>query len=392
MAPPAPTEFSRKLDDPRLMLALLCVVYAIIGFAKGHEFKTIDFAVFYRTGERFLAGTSLYPGDDLSFKYSPTVAPVFSLLTLFNKQVAGILWGLLIAAATFDVGRRVLQWVPGVSGVTLLISFAALSMSFFFEQSMGQTNLMMLWLLMVSHEALERRQPMRAGGLWALAVLLKPPALFTLLWLHRSQWQPRMRFILGAVLTVGGLGSALLFRYGFDAALTEFALQRADLDRTTLEWFMGHNPQGLLQVIYTTLQLSPPQSMRDFLPLTAGLTVLVALAAMTSADQRFRTALLLAGVAVLSPLCWRQNFVLTWPLWVLMLHESTGWRRTAAWVLCALSIANNLYVHDGEMEPWVVSYLLYRPYGWLALALMVLTFLQSRVRPAAITASATVTH
>jgi hypothetical protein len=113
----------------------------------------------------------------------------------------------------------------------------------------------------------------------------------------------------------------VLWRYG---AQTPSLVQEWQhlLAVTSPPWVMGHNPQGL-----PTLLLSPFYTLDAVPPSAALLTaqlvsvaLLVGFIAWRKPSLPIMRVVACFAVAFLSPLAWRANFVLAWPLALAALH------------------------------------------------------------------------
>ncbi len=306
---------------PRWALWGLLLGLAVLAVALGqHPRRGVDFRVYLTAAERFLSAAPLYPVTDgtMPFKYAPVAAPLFLPFALLPARLAVALWNLLSVAALAGVVRLTSRaapgpteaapwpWAPALATVALL---PALNLEFFY----GQVDAVMLLLLALTAVGAERGRTWGPALAFTVAVLLKPPAGLLVLFLL---WRRHGRVLL-ACLPIGlVLCVPLLARYGWEGSLAQTRAWADTLARTTPPWALGSNPQGL-----PTLLLSfvlPAESVPPGGALSAAQGVALLLFAAVVLWCRPGPTDLLAmcclGVTLLSPLAWRANFVMAWPL------------------------------------------------------------------------------
>src|SRR5262249_5958066 len=104
----------------------------------------------------------------------------------------------------------------------------------------GQVDLLLLGLLVVAAAAVQARDG--GGTALALSVLTKPPAVLAgLYFLGRRRWGALV-FAAGVVLLVCAV---FVLRSGVTGLVWETSAWRELVERSTLEWVTGPNPQGL---------------------------------------------------------------------------------------------------------------------------------------------------
>ncbi|WP_224240348.1 glycosyltransferase 87 family protein [Hyalangium gracile] len=362
----------------RVLLLGLAVLAVVLG---QHPRRGLDFRVYLLAAERFLAGADLYPVSDgfMPFKYAPLTAPLFLPFTLLPARVAAALWNLGSVAAVGALARLVSRarpgaaeraawpWAPALATLALLPAF---HLEFFYAQVDG----VMLLLLALTALGAERGHLWGPAAAFAVAVLLKPPAaLLALFLLARGHWR-----VLGASAGVGlmlALPSAA--RYGLEGLLSQGQAWLETLARTTPPWALGHNPQGLPTLLLSLI--SPPDTVPSGSALTGAqalaLILFIAVVAWSRAGPVDLLALCCLGVTLLSPLAWRANFVMAWPLLrVAAEHKSRG--GLALVVLAGLTAVLTSDVLLGAEAARQV--LLWRPHALVFTALMLWTAWQSR--------------
>jgi hypothetical protein len=305
-----------------------------------------DLHLYALAARRFWAGLPLYPASDglISFKYAPAAAWLFTPFALLPAGLAGAAWNLLsvaafaFAAATWAAALR----EDGRFSPTHLACLAAtlvLAQSFFLELFYGQANLFMLALLAVPLSGAGRRRDWASGACLSVATILKPTAALLVVALVATR---RTRVLLAAMVCGVVLHLPLLARYGWSGALVELRAWSANLDRTTLAWAVGHNPQGLPSLILAALYPLDAQPSRAAIALAEAIATSALLAGAFLARLRGPAlwSVLCLGVTLVSPLAWRANFVLAWPLLLALLSILPPARRRlgAVAVACVAAV------------------------------------------------------
>ncbi|MBZ4419754.1 DUF2029 domain-containing protein [Myxococcus sp. RHST-1-4] len=361
-----------------LVLAVLAVAAVAVG---QHPRRGVDFRVYLTAAERFLEGTDLYRVSDgtMPFKYAPITAPLFIPFTVLPARAAVALWNLGSIVALWLVARLTTRAAPGPTEATPwawgpgLATFALLP-AFTFELFYGQVDAVLLLLVVLSTLGAERGHVWRPGAAFAVAVLLKPPAaLVGLFFLWRRHWR-----VIGATAAFGlALALPTLARYGWDGTLTQFQLWSDTLARTTPPWALAPNAQGLptllLSLVLPAESIPPPGSMT----VAQGLAIALFLAAVLWArpGPADLLALCCLGVTLLSPLAWRANYVLAWPL----VRAASEGRHPLNLALVALITLTGALVSDSGLGPELSRHvLLRRPFAIVYSALMIALLWQVR--------------
>lgn len=370
----APSEARPASSVPQWAFLALLLVLAVLAVVLGqHPRRGVDFRVYLLAAERFLAGADLYPEGDgvMPFKYAPLTAPLFLPFTLLPARAAAALWNLgsvvalgalahLASRAPPGPGERSpWPWAPVLATLALLPAF---HLEFFYAQVDG----VMLLLLALTAVGAERGKTWGPAAAFAVAVLLKPPAaLLVLFLLARRHWR---------VLAVSaGVGLLLalpsLARYGLEGLLTQGRAWLDTLARTTPPWALGHNPQGLPTLLLALM--SPAESVPSGSALTLAqglaLVLFVAVVAWSRAGPVELLALCCLGVTLLSPLAWRANFVMAWPL----LRATAEARTHGGLALVLLAGLTGVLTSDTVLGAEAARHvLLWRPYALVFSALL----------------------
>ncbi|MCY1040603.1 glycosyltransferase family 87 protein [Corallococcus sp. bb12-1] len=376
----------------------LLLVLALAAVAVGqHPRRGLDFRVYLTAAERFREGTDLYRVEDgaMPFKYAPVTAPLFLPFTAVPPRAAVALWNLgsvLALAAVSVLTRRAApangeaapwEWAPVLATAVLL---PALTFEFFY----GQVDAVLLWLLVAAAVGAERGRVWGPGAAFAVACLLKPPAaLLGLFFLARRHWRVvGATALFGVLLVLPTLG-----RYGWEGTLSQVQDWTRTLARTTPPWALGHNPQGLPTLLLSLVL--PPESLPPAGAMTLAQAVAVGLFVIAWVWARPGPVELLAfgclGVTLLSPLAWRANYVLAWPL----IRAALEGRSRSGQALVGLVALTGVLVSETVLGAELARrVLLTRPFVWAYTALLLTLLWQTRRRgaPTAVLSDGAVTH
>ena len=162
------------------VMFLLFVVEQING-----RFWLNDFRVYYGAGESLLNGEPLYGvahglGTGV-YKYAPLLAAFYALFALLPYSIAASIQYILIALAFLDGSRRIDRLVRerllngrAASYWPLFLTGLVCVVHLHRELHLGNINMMLLWLLVVSLEKLLDGRNTLGGILLGAAMLAKP--------------------------------------------------------------------------------------------------------------------------------------------------------------------------------------------------------------------------
>jgi hypothetical protein len=374
-----------SLASPRASLKVewaLLFALAVAAVAVGqHPRRGVDFRVYLTAAERFREGTDLYRVDDgaMPFKYAPVTAPLFLPFTALPPRAAVALWNLgsVLALAGVSVLTRRARpsaqeatpwpWAPVLATAVLLPAFA---LEFFY----GQVDAVLLWLLVFAAVGAERGRVWGPGAAFAVACLLKPPAaLLGLFLLWRKHWRVvGATALFGALLVLPTLG-----RYGWTGTVSQLGDWTRTLARTTPPWALGHNPQGLPTLLMSWVlpaeSLPPPGAMS--LAQAVALGLFIAALGWARPGPVVLLACCCLGVTLLSPLAWRANYVLAWPLIRAALEGRSRAEWTGVAFVAILGVTTSDAVLGAELARRV---LLWRPFAVAYAALLIACLLRKQ--------------
>ena len=335
--------------------------------------RCIDFTVFRTAGARWLAGTPLYRAEDapMPFKYAPPVAVLLAPLALIPRAVGAVLWNaasvLLLVLALVRL-PRVDPAASEADGSWAALALAGPIGAVLFY---GQVDLLLLGLLVLAAAAVQTRDG--GGTALALSVLTKPPAVLAgLFFVGRRRW--------GALAAAAGIillvCATFALRAGLAGLVGETSAWRALVERTTLEWVTGPNPQGLPTLLLDVagwFDLRPTAAAMMLAQLLAMLVfAALVLALREEPGTAFRMTCL--AIALCSPLAWRANFVLALPsLRRQVAAAREGYRRSA--LLLGLVIVPSVLTSGVFLDRTATERILgFRPWGLLGLLLVAVEF------------------
>jgi hypothetical protein len=168
-----------------------------------------------------------------------------------------------------------------------------------------------------------------------------------------------------------------LARYGLEGLLVQGRAWLETLARTTPPWALGHNPQGLPTLLLSLVLPTDSEPSGSALTLAQGLALglFVVVVLWSRAGPVELLALCCLGVTLLSPLAWRANFVMAWPL----LRAAAEARTRGGLALIALAGLTGVLTSDTVLGADAARHvLLWRPYALVFTALLLWTAWQSR--------------
>ena len=368
----------RRADRLRWLVGLL---FLALGVALAlNPRRCIDFTVFRTAGARWLAGTPLYRTEDgpMPFKYAPPVAVLLAPLALVPRPVGAVLWN----AGSVWLLLLSLRRLPRIDGAPDGIdgSWAALALAgpigtvLFY----GQADLWLLGLLVLAGAGAGRRDD--GGVALGLSMLTKEPAVLAgLFFLGRRRWKA-----LAVAAGLGVLASAVYaVRVGPGPLQAEISSWRDLVERTTLEWVSGPNPQGLPTMVLDVAGWLGTHPTTGSLALAELASVFffgaLVLALREDPGAAFRMTCL--SVAMCSPLAWRANFVLALPAVRRLVATARGGDGLSR-LLLALLVLSSVLTSGVFLDRTATERLLsFRPWGLLGLLLVVVEFSARRVAP-----------
>jgi len=291
--------------------------------------QMIDFEVNYRAGQRLSEGATLYPGPlvdgHYEFKYPPFAALVYAPLSFLSLTTAKGVWSFLILAASaalLGLSLKLVRMKAQSEHLALAFLSGLVLIRFFLrELQLGQVNVLALLLLLAMTAALvglensgpHSRGELVAGGLWGLAVAIKPYSLvFLPYFLLKKKWKALGSGL--AILAAAFLLPALF--YGFEANVTVHREWIMTFSRSTPRLLTSQDNISLLALLSKWLGQGSA-ALTAWAVLVALLVLLMLLILLRSRGLP-RAALLECSTLVLltpllSPLGWDYTFLFALP-------------------------------------------------------------------------------
>ena len=167
------------------LISLSLFVLMLISQISINRFFTDDFKVFYLAAKALISGDEIYRvvfGLDTGFyKYSPFTLMLFTFYTLFSYKVASIIHFIIVALSGItsiflmeNIIDKYLFKIEKKNLLAFIFIFLGILIHLIRDLNMGNTNAILVLLLVLALKcSLESRQ-IAAGILLALAILTKP--------------------------------------------------------------------------------------------------------------------------------------------------------------------------------------------------------------------------
>ena len=328
-------------SNSRFGYGLVGLVFILFLFAEimNGRFWLSDFEVYYKAAARILQGQNLYriKADDFYiFKYSPFSAVLFIPFSIFPFWIAKVMYWLfysfiMLACIELSIsmtspGR--LNEKPVRINTIVILTGLVMMVHFLRELHLGQVNVLLLFLYLLTCRSLLDKKAGAAGFLIALGVFIKPFGLIFLPYLlYKGRWKELGFFIL----------------YTLILALVPFLFYRsaAMMENQYIAWFhevvveLGNKQAFSLpanQTIFSVLArylflggvLNTPALFLSFqclvLAVLALLVILFIRKGNGIANRDFPEMLLLMGLIPLLAFSGENSFCMLLPAVVLMLY------------------------------------------------------------------------
>ncbi|QEL16210.1 glycosyltransferase family 87 protein [Limnoglobus roseus] len=381
---------------PFVVLALVSVTFSVTPIVNAVRKPLLnkDYAIWYRIGLAVRADQPLYGPDEsgeILYMYPPTAAVlVFSPLS--GLGAVGFVVVLATATALSWFGCTYLairlatgRW-PGHPDWYYFFVYAMVGAYVYDLFLLGQVNLVLLFLTLLSAVLLQRRRPWRAGLCLGLAIAVKVfPLPVLVYWAVRRQWLA----ILSAILTVGVAvavlpGLARGMERNADEVRQWFQMMVGDQSGNTMAarsitGFTRRN-QSLVSLSHRLLrdiEASDPEgpflrvNVADVPPRTAQLVgyaavCLLGVVLLVATRCRFATtpeaeaqewAMVCVLVVLSSPLSWTYFYCWLLPAWAVVLHEARArrWVRFAAIPVTGLFLSALTEQFDPRLQAYGVT-------------------------------------
>jgi uncharacterized membrane protein len=290
-------------------------------------FPGSDFEQDYIAASRLLNGLSIYDGTNA---HPPFNALLFSPLLLFSIQ------GAFIAAGTLSLAVLWLNTVMITKGLALKQTdwYVIFAISLFWPVTMaavclGQSSALWAGAVTAGWLCEKRNRPIAAGVFVGLSILIKLiPALLVIMWYLNKRWRAALSAT--AVVLAGFL--LMIGLVGFNEILYFFFTRAPENARNYLDFYGNASISGAAEKLFgsnggwSRTLVDAPILARVITLLGCGAIALatIVVSSLPSAKEvkeldDYRTALVIVGMLLVSPLTWPHYFlVLLFPLLLLL--------------------------------------------------------------------------
>ncbi len=210
-----------RVSKQNILLGFLTpalVVLFVLLFQAKIQHKMRDFEVYWQAGTRAIAAESLYRSEDehYQFKYLPAFALAVSPLSTLSQPLAKTLWYALSVGLIFLIlfcSWRLLPRHRQPAWILLLLTSIVMAKFYGHELALGQSNLLMLSLVLLALGQMRSGRETWAGLLLGLAIVAKPYAIIFLPYLALRRRADSF-LALCAVLLLALLLPSLLYGVG----------------------------------------------------------------------------------------------------------------------------------------------------------------------------------
>jgi hypothetical protein len=337
---------------------VLLLVVAVVAFARRSNREMFDFDVYRVAGVRAAAAEPLYRAEDghWQFKYLPAFAFAMVPLAKLPPVAARAVWFFGSVALLVLLVNRSLALMPDRRRSTAFLAWiTVLAMGKFYvrEVGLGQTNLLMAVLVLAAVACWYRGREIAAGGLLAVAAIVKPYAIVFLPYLiARRKWSGLASF--GAVL----LGALILpaSRYGWSGNLDQLRGWWTVVTSSTAPNLAGQDNVSIAGMYAAWLGVGTAAA---WLAAATGLALALACAwavwrgSRLSSPAYLDAALLLFVIPLLSPQGWDYVLLVATPAVMLLLDRLEEFHLAARWLfLASLALAGLTFWDVLGREPY----------------------------------------
>ncbi len=249
-------------------------------------------------------------------------------------------------------------WTPTLRSplaIALILLALWFSTPFQYAMMLTQTHVLYLLLTLAALMLAERRRPVSAGTLLAVAAAVKlTPAIFLVYWLLTRRWRAAGAFVLVSALLLAAAhlttGPALFADYLATLDRVSHTLLLSQNNQSLAAWFMGHL-YSLAEVAHLRILPLPPALRLLGTALTLAAALLGGLL-----DRRRAPAVLppspiavplgalltLIAATIFTPIAWTHYFIVLMPTLMVLAAEARRRRSLTLALASALILALNL--------------------------------------------------
>ena len=310
-----------RISKQNILLGLLTpalIILFVLLFQAKIQHKMRDFEVYWQAGTRAIAAESLYRTEDghYQFKYLPAFALAVSPLSTLSLPTAKALWYSLSVALVFLIlfcSWRLLPWHHQPAWILLLLTLIVMAKFYGHELVLGQSNLLMLSLVLLALGQMRSGRETSAGLLLGLAVVAKPYAVIFLPYLALRRRADSFFTLCAVLLLVLFLPSLL---YGLDGNLRLLLGWVRTTFGTTIPNLTSQDSVSILGMYSKWLGIGTGAFALSLVTIVVLVTVFVAVF-YKRADRIFpeylETSLLLTLIPLFSPSGWDYTLLFSTP-------------------------------------------------------------------------------
>lgn len=305
----------------------------------------VDFWVYWEATKAVLIGKDVYHGlysGGTPFNYPPTFLSFFAPFTFFPKSIASLAFLFIsLVALLVSIFLLVKLQFRKKERITAFLLSAILFIQYFptkFTLTLGQINLIFLFLIVLSFYAFRKGKDVLSGVSLAIAALVKIfPGFLILFFFKEKRWKIIFPFLVTLVLVAALTG---LF-FGPDLFFDYFATSSGLFFKAGGPSYFDQSLNGFLS------RLNCPSSWRLALRLTFSLVLIVMF--LRIEDQAISFFGLMAAMTIFfSSFAWLHHYVVLIPLMIVLFsklyrHNAALWLKLAlllGYLLCSFHFRN----------------------------------------------------
>jgi len=186
-------------------IVLFFCFFALLGEIINDRFQLVDFEVYYRTAERLIAGKNLYRVDGdghYVYKYSPVAALFFIPLAVLPFSIAKVLFWIGLSTIMVALIQLLLKAIPSPyisnkqKALFGFIGFLSILPHLHKELHLGQVNMVLLFMYVLSMYAYSNKNWWAFGLLISTSIFIKPFGfIFLGILVLNKQWKALLTLI-----------------------------------------------------------------------------------------------------------------------------------------------------------------------------------------------------
>ena len=237
-----------NINNKRLLYIVACIAVCLVLLGYYHDRRTCwgsnDFDTYYFAGELVVKGANLYTHEAFRTTLSPYLyLPFFAIfilpLTFLHIRIASMIWYMLNVGAligTFYVSGKLIAGENSIKQVFFsrphllkIISGVFIIAIWADNMSLAQVDFMLLFLILLSLFAYDKKRPFLSGVVLAFATVIKLyPAYFLLYFIAKKRFKAVIGFVVGLALFVLLVPWMILGQDNFNNSMKSWKEMKAD--------------------------------------------------------------------------------------------------------------------------------------------------------------------